>query len=90
MYREGERPGKRETESYFNELVHAALEVGMTEIHRAGEQAGDPGRRQHCTCVLGPSGAEFLLPWGTSVLLVRSSTDGMREACHIAELICFT
>ena len=43
MYREGERPGKRETESYFNKLVHAALAVGMTEICRAGQQAGDPG-----------------------------------------------
>jgi len=75
MYREGERPGKKQ--SYFNELAHAALEVGMTEIYRTGQQAGDPGRRRHCRSVLGPSGAEFLLPWGTSVFLVRSSTDWM-------------
>lgn len=36
MYREGERPGKKQ--SYFNELAHVSLEVGMTEIYRAGRQ----------------------------------------------------
>ena len=49
----------------------------MTEIYRTGRQAGDPGRRRHCRSVLGPSGAEFLLPRGTSVLLVWASTDWM-------------
>ena len=49
----------------------------MTEIYRTGRQAGDPGRRRHCRSVLGPSGAEFLLPRGTSVLLIWASTDWM-------------
>ena len=59
MYTEGERPGKKQ--SYFNELAHVSLEVGMTEIYRAGQQAGDPGRGRLCRSILGPSGAEFLL-----------------------------
>lgn len=73
------RETRERNKSYFNELAHVSLEVGMTEIYRAGRQAGDPGRDGFAGPSWGHLEQNSFFLRGTSVLLLRSSNDWMRR-----------
>ena len=75
-----------ERKIYFKELVHNIVEAGKSEICRAGQQAGEPGR------VEGSYSLEFKSSSSGDLdfFLLRPSTDGIWSTLIIEANLLYT
>ena len=81
---------REQTLPIFGGKVFEAKERARTEVLQQSRRLETQGRDAVALTSQGSLGADFLLPWGMTVFLLRPLTDWMRPGHIMGGKICFT